>query len=242
MRSDALTMDAVCASYGQGLVLDDVTMSFPVGKTTAILGANGAGKSTTLNIIAGTLKPIGGRLLDHDGNELTSRSGLVRPRVAMSPEGRRLFGQMTVEENLLLGAFKLRHARPAADKMAEIFDLFPRVAERRRQLAGTLSGGEQQMVAIGRALMREPEILLLDEPTLGLSPRIAGTVSEMIARIAGEGLTIVLVEQDAGMALTLAQRAYVLVNGRVTASGAAKDMDPEQILNTYFDTDSEKRH
>ena len=242
MPGSAIRLEAIAASYGQGLALDNVTLDFPGGQTTAILGANGAGKSTTLNVIAGILKPVAGRVTDGDGNNLVGRAGLIRPGVAMSPEGRRLFGQMTVEENLLLGAYGVRNARPDDEKLAEIFDLFPRVAERRRQLAGTLSGGEQQMVAIGRALMREPDVLLLDEPTLGLSPKVAGVVAEMISRIATAGPTIVLVEQDAGTALDLATHAYVLVNGRVTAAGAAKDMDPNQILNTYFDTNTEMRN
>jgi branched-chain amino acid transport system ATP-binding protein len=241
MPNDAIRLEGVSASYGQGLALDSIDMAFPAGRTTAILGANGAGKSTTLNVIAGTLKPVAGRLLDASGTELTGRSGVVRPGIAMSPEGRRLFGQMTVEENLLLGTYGLRDARPQGEKLAEIFELFPRVAERRQQFAGTLSGGEQQMVAIGRALMREPRILLLDEPTLGLSPRMAGIVAELIGRIATDGLTIVLVEQDAGVALGLSDRVYVLVNGRVNASGNAKDMDSARILDTYFDTKPEMR-
>ncbi|MGW0816583.1 ABC transporter ATP-binding protein [Streptomyces viridiviolaceus] len=238
MASNAISLRGITVSYGQGPALDGIDLDIAAGATTAVLGANGAGKTTALNVIAGILKPSAGRVIDSAGTEVKRRTSIIRPGVAMSPEGRKLFGQMTVEENLLLGAHGLRNSRPNKDKMAEIFDMFPRVAERRRQAAGTLSGGEQQMVAIGRALMREPGLLLLDEPTLGLSPRIAGIVADMIARIAAGGLTVVLVEQDAAVALALAERAYVLVNGRIGISGEARDMDPREILKTYFETDA----
>ena len=213
-------------SYGRHEALRDVSVRVDAGEVVAILGANGAGKTTLLNSVAGLVRPKSGSIRFR-GEELAGRNAdeMVGLGIATVPENRRLFEPMTVMENLSLGAYIAR-ARPAAAATLErVFDLFPRLAERRRQAVRTMSGGERQMVAIGRALMAQPALLLLDEPSLGLSPLLSGELFAVLARIAREGeVSILMVEQNARRALALASRAYLLSLGRIVGEGDARSL------------------
>lgn len=219
-----LEVHGLSHSYGRHEALRDVSVRVRAGEAIAILGANGAGKTTLLNSVAGLVRPRGGSIR-FQGKELVGLSAdkMVELGIAAVPENRRLFEPMSVIENLNLGAY-IDRARPAAAATLErIFDLFPRLAERRRQTVRTMSGGERQMVAIGRALMAQPRLLLLDEPSLGLSPLIASELFAVLARIARDGeVSILMVEQNARRALALASRAYLLSLGRIVGEGEAK--------------------
>ena len=213
------------AAHGGLRALSDVTLSVASGEIVALVGSNGAGKSTLLRCIAGLHRPRAG-LIRWDGEEL---GGLLAHRIvergiALVPEGRRLFGRMTVEENLELGAFAPRAAAVRQASRESVYRIFPRLAERRRQLAGALSGGEQQMVAIGRALMARPRLLMLDEPSLGLAPRVVEAIFGILGEISASGVAILLVEQNVQAALTLAHRAYLLEGGRVTGEGRGAEL------------------
>ena len=217
-----LAVEALEAGYGKAQVLFGVDLEVGKGELVALLGANGAGKTTLLRVISGLLRPWAGRVL-LDGRDLKGLSPAKRARLGLGhvPEGRQLFPLMTVEENLRLGAAFLA---PGRDKEGyqRVYALFPRLGERRWQLAGTLSGGEQQMLAIGRALMGFPKILLVDEPSLGLSPRLAEEVLLALKAVAGEGVGVFLVEQNVALSLEVAERAYVLEQGRVVLEGPAR--------------------
>jgi branched-chain amino acid transport system ATP-binding protein len=195
-----------------------------------LIGANGAGKTSTLKAIAGLL-PVGADLIRYDGVSIggTRAFELVRRGLALVPEGRGVFGQLTVEENLAMGAYVRSDAADVKHDLARVSSLFPRLAERRRQSAGTLSGGEQQMLAIGRALMSRPKLLLLDEPSMGLAPLMVQKIFETIQAVAKEGVTILLVEQNARLALEVSNRGYVMETGLVTLSGPAHELllDPK---------------
>ena len=208
------------AGYGDVRVLSGVSLSIGPGEIVALLGPNGSGKSTLLTAIAGLLRPRAGSIR-WQGEDLTAlRPHLVVERgLALVPEGRRLFGSMTVEENLELGAFAARARREQAAGLERVYALFPDLRGRRRQLVRSLSGGQQQMVAVGRALMARPTLLMLDEPSLGLAPRLVASIFEALADINRAGVGIFLVEQNVQAALTLAHRAYVLESGRITAEG-----------------------
>jgi len=213
------------AAYGDIRVLAGVTLSVGPGEIVALLGPNGAGKSTLLNSIAGLLRPPAGAIR-FDGQDLAAlRAHLIVERgVALVPEGRRLFGGMSVEDNLELGAFAAR-ARPAkAAGFERVYALFPDLRDRRRQLVRALSGGQQQMVAVGRALMTNPRLLMLDEPSLGIAPRLVRSIMESLAEINRAGVAIFLVEQNVHAALGLAHRAYVLESGRIALQGGAADL------------------
>jgi ABC-type branched-subunit amino acid transport system ATPase component len=210
-------------AYGQHKALDDVSVRLRAGEVVAILGANGAGKTTLLNAVAGLLRPASGSIR-FDGHDLVGLSPhrIVELGIATVPENRRLFDPMSVIENLRLGAYNERARAGSAQVLERVFELFPRLAERRRQAVRTMSGGERQMVAIGRALMTQPKLLLLDEPSLGLSPRLSGELFAVLARIAREGkLSILMVEQNARRALAMASRAYLLALGRIVGEGDA---------------------
>jgi branched-chain amino acid transport system ATP-binding protein len=215
-----LKIENLHASYGDAMALHDVSMTVVEAEITGILGSNGAGKSTLLKIIAGHLKPRAGVVL-LDGEPIGGMPPyeIAERGIALVPEGRRVFASLTVEDNLLVGGSSKR-AKPSRRRLlAETYDLFPRLAERRAQLAGTLSGGEQQMLAIGRALMLKPRIVLLDEPSLGLAPLVADRVFDAIRAIGETGVTMLLVEQNASLALSTAARGYVLEHGQVVISG-----------------------
>jgi ABC-type branched-subunit amino acid transport system ATPase component len=219
-----LDVNGLTHAYGRHKALDEVSIRLCAGEAVAILGANGAGKTTLLNSIAGLIRPNGGSIR-FQGTELAGLSAhrIVELGIATVPENRRLFEPMSVIENLMLGAYTARARAGAVKTLARIFDLFPRLAERRRQTVRTMSGGERQMVAIGRALMTQPALLLLDEPSLGLSPRLASELFAVLARIARDGeVSILMVEQNARRALAMASRAYLLSLGRIVGEGEAR--------------------
>lgn len=209
------------SGYGKIVALKSATLHVDRGEIVALLGANGSGKSTLLATLAGALKPFDGELWLHD-REISRYSceKRVRQGVALVPEGRQLFAPMNVEDNLLLGAY-VRNRRDAKDDLAFIFDFFPILKERRHQAAGTLSGGQQQMLAIGRALMSRPEILLLDEPSMGLAPKIAQEIFASLKRLQDRELTVLVVEQNANLALQTADRGYVIETGQILLEGEA---------------------
>ena len=220
-----LKIEGLRVNYGGIQALRGISLEVPDGKIVTLIGANGAGKSTTLRTVTGLVKAAEGSIL-WDGHELLGRSidKIIATGIAMSPEGRRVFPDMTVLENLKIGAY-LRHDKAEIDKDIQwVYSLFPRLEERSWQLAGTLSGGEQQMLAVGRALMSRPKLLLLDEPSLGLAPLVVQDIFKIIQEINRQGVTVLLVEQNATAALAIADRAYVLENGRITLSGAAREM------------------
>ncbi len=210
-------------SYGQIKAVKGIDLSVNPGELVCLIGANGAGKTTTLKSLAGMLAPSAGDIR-FEGKLISGRAShdLVRRGIALVPEGRGIFGRLTVEENLRLGAYARKDTTGIRQDMNRAYDLFPRLAERRRQSAGTLSGGEQQMLAIGRALLSRPRLLLLDEPSMGLAPILVQKIFEIIRRISAEGVTLLLVEQNAKLALEISHRGYVLESGRVTLADEAK--------------------
>ena len=231
-----LVINDLHVRYGNVEVLHGINLTVGEGEIVTILGANGAGKSTTLLSISGLVRPSQGEIL-FEGKALHKMQAhqVVQARISQSPEGRRVFGTLTVEENINLGAFTISDQAKIARTRDWIYELFPRLAERRQQLAGTLSGGEQQMLAIGRALMSDPKVLLLDEPSLGLAPLLVKTIFDTIKQINATGVTVVLVEQNAKAALKLAHRGYVLEVGRIILEGEAKALlgNPE-VRNAYL--------
>ena len=220
-----LALDNVTLHRGTTRVLDRVSLAVNEGELVALIGANGAGKTTVLRTISGILAPSEGTITFR-GKPIQGADpdAIVRLGIAHCPEERKIWPQMTVQEHLELGAFIRADGGDVAQDMARIFDTFPVLRERCRQLAGTLSGGQQQMLAIGRALMSRPTLVLFDEPSLGLAPIMVETIGTMIAGIRDRGATVLLVEQNAALALRLADRAYVLETGRVTLEGPAKDL------------------
>lgn len=211
--------------YGAIHAIHDVSMEVKEGELVTLIGANGAGKTTILHTITGLKKATGGSVL-LEGKDLmkTDPSKIITLGMAHVPEGRHIFPEMTVEENLRMGAYTKKDKDYIEKKILEIYERFPRLQERRRQLAGTLSGGEQQMVAVGRALMGDPKILLMDEPSMGLSPILVSNIFDIIKEVHKQGITILLVEQNAKMALSIADRAYVLKTGRITMEGTAEEL------------------
>lgn len=236
-----LKIDGLEVGYGQSAVaLHGVDLEVHPGSLVAVLGSNGAGKTTLLRAISNSLSPFGGAVtagaIEWDGNDLvrTKADRIVRLGVVQAPEGRGIFGGLTVGENLRVGAFTRRRAEIRVS-LSETLELFPRLRERIDQRAGFLSGGEQQMLAIGRALMARPRLLLLDEPSLGLAPKIIDDVAEVVARIKEAGTTVVLVEQNASMALEMADYGYVLENGVVSLHGPASDLrDSDDVRRLYL--------
>jgi branched-chain amino acid transport system ATP-binding protein len=230
-----LQLEGVDTFYGSIQALKRLSLQVAAGEIVTLIGSNGAGKSTTLRTISGILRPRHGtvRLEGRPIHELPAHE-IVRLGVSQAPEGRGVFGRMTVYENLELGAFT-REKGPLADDFARVFDLFPRLKERRSQKAGTLSGGEQQMLAIGRALMSRPRVLLLDEPSMGLSPILTEQIFNIIGDINGQGTTVLLVEQNAQMALNVAHRGYVLQTGRIILADRSDNLAAnEQVRQAYL--------
>jgi len=219
-----LKVDNIHVYYGAIHAIKGISFEVEEGEIVTLIGANGAGKSTTLNTVAGLLKPREGSIT-FDGKNITgmNASKMVYNGMALCPEGRRIFQQMTVRENLEMGGF----SRPNAEiegSIEDVFNRFPRLREREKQIAGTLSGGEQQMLAMGRALMSKPKLLMLDEPSMGLAPILVEQIFDIIKELHEAGTTILLVEQNAQMALSIADRAYVLGTGQITMSGPAADV------------------
>jgi len=232
--SELLGLDRVSVAYGKRRALDGVSLTVSAGEIVTLLGANGSGKSTTLRTISGLVRPSAGRVV-FDGRDITRTApdAIVTAGVGHVPEGREIFPEFTVRENLLVGGHTASRAA-VTEGTERAFALFPVLGQRARQLAGTLSGGEQQMLAIARALMIRPRLLLLDEPSLGLSPRLAREIFDVIARLNAEGTTILLVEQNARRALALASRAYVLETGRVVVSGPAGELAADPRIRAAY--------
>ena len=223
-------------SYGATQVLRDVSFSVEAGSIVALLGGNGSGKTTTLNVLSGLVAPQGGTVtLDGQRIDGLATDRVVAMGLVQVPQGREVWGGMTVHDNLTLGAARRRDRRAIAADVEEMLALFPVLRQKQRARAATLSGGEQQMLAIGRALMARPRVLLLDEPSAGLSPLVVGQVVDTVRALHARGLTILLVEQNVGVAAALAERAHVLVNGEIAVSGPAADLltNPD-VLASYL--------
>jgi branched-chain amino acid transport system ATP-binding protein len=234
--SDRLTVTHLEVRYGDLVGVADVSLEVKPGQVVALLGSNGAGKTTTLNAIAGLVRASGGSIA-WQGEEIAALPAyaIVGKRLALSPEGWRLFVGQTVEQNLRLGATPLTDRSRVQPLLERVFTFFPRLAERRRQSAGTLSGGERQMLALGRALMSDPKLLLLDEPSLGLAPAIVDGLYDTLWTLRGEGLTLLLAEQSVPLALEIADYAYVLQTGRTVLEGpAARLENDEQVQRIYL--------
>lgn len=236
-HNDGATLEVrgLSAGYGKAMVLQDIHLRIEPGCIVTVIGPNGAGKSTLLNALMGTLPSRGE--VRFDGTPL--RSGAVQERVAAAvalvPERRELFADMTVLDNLRLGGFRCRHTHSPLSQLDWVYDLFPRLRERSQQRAGTLSGGERQMLAVGRALMGRPRLLLLDEPSLGLAPLIVAEMLEVIGRLREQGMSTLLVEQNARAALRIADHAHVLENGRVVLEGPASTLaDHPRVMESYL--------
>jgi branched-chain amino acid transport system ATP-binding protein len=231
-----LELHGVDAFYGRVQALHGVSLEIDQGEIVALIGSNGAGKTTTLRTISGLMHPARGQIV-FDGKEITHTDAakVVALGICQSPEGRRLFPRMSVQDNLLMGAYTRRDRAGIDRDMKHVFELFPRVEERRTQIAGTLSGGEQQMLAMGRALMARPKVVMLDEPSLGLAPILVETIFAVIKEINGEGTPVLLVEQNAAKALSIAHRAYVLETGVVAKQGTGKELlESEDVQKAYL--------
>ncbi|GAC1587568.1 MAG: ABC transporter ATP-binding protein [Acidimicrobiales bacterium] len=230
-----LELEDVVVRYGKIEALRGITVHVDDGEIVTLIGANGAGKTTTLKTVSG-LRPVSKGSIRFEGESIVGVPAhrLVQMGICQAPEGRGIFPGMTVAENLEMGAYGRRGA-PAADEFDRVYGLFPRLAERRRQSGGTLSGGEQQMLAIGRALMAKPKVLLLDEPSMGLAPQLVAQIFSIITEINAQGITILLVEQNAAQALKRADRAYVLETGTVVKTAPAADLlTDESVRNAYL--------
>jgi branched-chain amino acid transport system ATP-binding protein len=235
-RAPVVEIEDLHVYYGAIHALKGVSLNVGEGEIVTLIGANGAGKSTTLRAINGLNRPRQGRIR-FQGRDITAATphSIVKSGIAQSPEGRRLFPRMSVTENLEMGAFQRTDRANFRADMERVFELFPRLKERRSQRAGTLSGGEQQMCAIGRALMARPKLLLLDEPSMGLAPIFVERIFEIVVEINKQGTPVLLVEQNALMALEVAQRGYVMETGRIALQGAAGELKTnEQVRRTYL--------
>jgi branched-chain amino acid transport system ATP-binding protein len=231
-----LKIDNINVFYGAIHALKGISLEVAEGEIVTLIGANGAGKSTTLRTISGLLRPKTGQIV-FEGKNIAGlpAQDIVKLGVCQVPEGRRIFANMTVLENLELGAYIRSDSKSIGEDMQGVFKRFPRLLERKSQVAGTLSGGEQQMLAIGRALMSRPRLLLMDEPSMGLAPLLVKEIFAIIKEINASGTTILLVEQNAHMALSVAQKAYVLETGRITLAGTAKELaESEAVRKAYL--------
>ncbi|HSP46648.1 MAG TPA: ABC transporter ATP-binding protein [Clostridiaceae bacterium] len=231
-----LIVNDIHTHYGNIHALKGISLQVNKGEIVTLIGSNGAGKSTTLSTITGLLKPTSGQIT-FNGKNIAARppSEIVKMGISLSPEGREVFPALTVEENLSLGAFTRTNKGEVKNSYDRVYDLFPRLFERKKQTAGTLSGGEQQMLAIGRSLMAEPQLLMLDEPSLGLAPKLVMVIFDLIQNINKQGTTILLVEQNANMALSIAHRGYVLETGKVIITDNAKALsDNEDVRRAYL--------
>jgi branched-chain amino acid transport system ATP-binding protein len=231
-----LKVNDINVYYGNIQALKGVSLEVKEGEIVTLIGANGAGKSTLLKTLSGLLKPKSGTIQYLDGSiSGKAPQSIVKTGISHVPEGRRVFANMSVEENLELGAYLRKNTKEIRKDMDHVYELFPRLQERRKQISGTLSGGEQQMLAMGRAIMAKPKLLLLDEPSMGLAPLMVKNIFQIIEKINREGTTILLVEQNANMALSIADRAYVIETGKVVVSGSASELQSsEQIKKAYL--------
>jgi branched-chain amino acid transport system ATP-binding protein len=233
-----LELRDISASYGAVRALENVSLAVPAGRIVCLLGANGAGKTTTLNCISGVVPLTSGRIR-FEGDDITGWpiDRIVARGIVQVPEGREIFAELTVADNLLLGTWLRRRQGTASRGFERVYGYFPRLRERAQQLAGTLSGGEQQMLMIGRALMAEPKLLLLDEPSLGLSPILVQQLFAIIARVHADGVPILLVEQNAAVALAASDHAYIIENGEIRLDAPARDLERnEEVKAAYLGT------
>ncbi len=233
---DLLEIRSLDVSYGGIRAVRGLELRVGRGELVSLIGANGAGKSTTLRAICGLVPAAGGEIL-YDGRPILGRPvhEMVLDGLVMVPEGRGIFGQLTIEENLSIGGYTRKDHAEVRATIARVFELFPRLAERRRQSAGTLSGGEQQMLAMGRAMVSKPRLLLLDEPSMGLAPLMVEKVFEVVRAIAAEGVTILLIEQNARLALEVSSRGYVMESGRIILSGSSRELiDDPKVRAAYL--------
>jgi branched-chain amino acid transport system ATP-binding protein len=231
-----LKVNEIDVFYGNIHALKGVSLEINEGEIVTLIGANGAGKSTLLKTLSGLLKPKSGTI-GYLGKSISGMApqSIVKAGISHVPEGRRVFANMSVEENLELGAYLRKDSKEIRKDIQSVYELFPRLQERRKQLSGTLSGGEQQMLAMGRAIMAKPKLLLLDEPSMGLAPLMVKTIFQIIEKINQDGTTILLVEQNANMALSVADRAYVIETGRIEISGTAAELQAsEEIKKAYL--------
>ncbi|CAH0211297.1 ABC transporter ATP-binding protein [Peribacillus sp. NPDC101481] len=231
-----LKIEDINVYYGNIQALKGISLSINEGEIVTLIGANGAGKSTLLKSISGLLKPKQGKIV-YEGQSIGGKAAqsIVKMGISHVPEGRRVFANMTVEENLQLGAYLRKDKAGIKQDMEKVYELFPRLLERLKQQSGTLSGGEQQMLAMGRALMAKPRLLLLDEPSMGLAPLLVKQIFNIIEEINKTGTTILLVEQNANLALSIADRAYVVETGRIVLSGKSEELTAsEEIKNAYL--------
>ena len=234
--SAQLEIAELTTAYDKADVLQGVSLGIEAGRITCLLGSNGSGKTTLIRSILGLTPPRAGRIV-FDGADITAlrTHEVIAAGIACIPEGRRVFPKLTVEDNLRLGAYQERSDTVTKERLAEIYHLFPRLSERRLQLAGTMSGGEQAMVSIGRGLMRAPKLLLIDEPSLGLSPLLVKENFNIIRRINDRGITVFLVEQNVHQTLAVSHYGYVLSKGRVVASGSSTELvDRQEVRDAYF--------
>jgi branched-chain amino acid transport system ATP-binding protein len=230
-----LEVKNIQVAYGKIIAVKDISVTVNEGEIVTLIGSNGAGKSTTLRTISGLIKPKSGEIT-FNGKRIDGMPGhdIVSLGICHSPEGRRIFPRMTVKENLELGAFLRNNKAEVAADMERVLDLFPRLKERIKQTAGTMSGGEQQMLAVSRALMGDPKLLLLDEPSMGLAPVLVELIFDTIVKIRKQGITILLIEQNATAALEVADRAYVLESGKVKMSGSAKELSSDDKVTKAY--------
>jgi branched-chain amino acid transport system ATP-binding protein len=233
--SAMLEVKNIQVAYGKIIAVKDISVTVNEGEIVTLIGSNGAGKSTTLRAISGLIKPKSGEIT-FNGKRIDGMPGhdIVSLGICHSPEGRRIFPRMTVKENLELGAFLRNNKAEVAADMERVLDLFPRLKERIKQTAGTMSGGEQQMLAVSRALMGDPKLLLLDEPSMGLAPVLVELIFDTIVKIRKQGITILLIEQNATAALEVADRAYVLESGKVKMSGSAKELSSDDKVTKAY--------
>lgn len=230
-----LKVNEIDVYYGNIQALKGVSLNVEEGEIVTLIGANGAGKTTLLNTLSGLLRPRNGEI-EYLGKSIVGRPAqhIVKDGIVHVPEGRRVFANMTVEENLSLGAFLRKDNQGIKQDLEKVYELFPRLHERRKQQSGTLSGGEQQMLAMGRALMSKPKLLLLDEPSMGLAPILVQTIFDIIQDINKNGTTILLVEQNAHMALSIADRAYVIETGKVVISGTSQELQESEMVREAY--------
>ncbi|MFS2153902.1 ABC transporter ATP-binding protein [Rhizobium sp. Rhizsp42] len=231
-----LDVENLSLHYGRHVALNRVSVRVRKGETVVILGANGAGKSSLLKSIARVTRPDAGYSVSFDGRRIETLAAhdVVEAGIALVPEGRGVFGDLTVDENLALGAYARRARAHAADSRAFVYELFPKLRDRRAQFVNTMSGGEQQMVAIGRALMSKPELLMLDEPSLGLAPLVVGELFRSLGRIRERGIALLVVEQNVKMSLSIADRGYLAEAGRITGEAAACDLMNDAAVQRAF--------
>jgi branched-chain amino acid transport system ATP-binding protein len=235
MTDALLSLRGLTAGYGPIAAIRNVWLEVHAGEVVSILGANGAGKSTTIKTIAGLIRSRSGSV-HFAGRSLEgcSPAAIARLGVAVVPEGRQIFADLTVEENLMVGAYRISDRSSVSRTLQDVFGIFPLLRERLRQKGGTLSGGEQQMLAVGRALMLQPKLLLLDEPSMGLAPRITEQLYGSLQQIVGKGTTVLLVEQSVVMALRICSRGYVMVNGEIVNAGTADQLSSSDLSGSYF--------